>query len=237
MSAGGSGLARDWEPGYLLVRATLVPALAAWFRWNIEGTENIPRRGPAIVACNHISYLDPLAVGCAIIGAGRHPRFLAKSELFADRRIRWALNATRQIEVKRGTVHATSALDRAADALERGEVVVIFPEGTVTTDPDLAPMPAKSGAVRLALRSRAPLIPAAVWGTANVWPKGDYARRWRPGQNLLVRFGAAIEVAGDPNSRADSVEAGERIMDAIAVLVSSLKPIVPDDRRPLKRSA
>jgi 1-acyl-sn-glycerol-3-phosphate acyltransferase len=161
----------------------VVPALAVWFRWTVEGAGNIPAHGPAILACNHVSYLDPLALGFVVDRAGRRPRFLAKSELFRDRRIGWVLRATRQIEVKRGTSRAAAALDDAFDALARGEVVVIFPEGTVTTHPDLEPMAAKSGAVRLALRTRAPVIPCAVWGTANVWPKG-YAHRWRPRQQI-----------------------------------------------------
>jgi 1-acyl-sn-glycerol-3-phosphate acyltransferase len=234
---GGAGLARDWEPGYLLVQATLLPALGAWFRWSIEGSENVPERGPAIVACNHVAYLDPLAVGYAIDKAGRRPRFLTKSELFRDRRIGWALRATRQIEVRRGTVHASSALDQALDALRTGEIVVIFPEGTVTTDPDLEPMAPKSGAIRLALRSHAPVIPCAVWGTANVWPKGHYAKRWWPGQDILVRFGEPMAVAGDPDSRRAITESGQRVMERIAALVSSLKPVLPDSRRPSRRSA
>jgi 1-acyl-sn-glycerol-3-phosphate acyltransferase len=215
----------------------LLPALGVWFRWTIEGSANLPQRGPAILACNHVAYLDPLAIAYAVHKAGRRPRFLTKSELFRDRRIGWALRATRQIEVRRGTVHASSALDRALDALRAGEIVIIFPEGTVTTHPELEPMAPKSGAIRLALRSQAPLIPCAVWGTANVWPKGDYAKRWWPGQDILVRFGEPLPVSGDPASRRDVKEAGERVMERIAALVSSLKPVVPDSRRPLRRSA
>jgi 1-acyl-sn-glycerol-3-phosphate acyltransferase len=227
----------DREPGYLLVQATLLPALGVWFRWTLEGLESIPSTGPAIIACNHIAYLDPLAVGFAIDRAGRRPRFLTKAELFADARIGWILRATHQIEVRRGTIDAAAALDRAVAALGAGEVVVIFPEGTVTTDPDLRPMPAKSGTVRLALRSRAPLIPCAVWGTANVWPKGAYKKSWRPRQDIVVRVGEPMAIEGDPESRADRYRAGEQIMDAIAALVASIKPVVPDGRRPLERPA
>jgi 1-acyl-sn-glycerol-3-phosphate acyltransferase len=234
---GGAGLVTDREPGYLLVRATLLPALGAWFRWTIEGGANVPASGPAIIACNHVSYLDPLALGYAINRVGRRPRFLTKSELFRDKRIAWVLRATRQIEVRRGTVHASAALDRAFEALERGEVVVIFPEGTVTTDPELRPMAAKSGAVRLALRSSAPLIPCAVWGTANVWPKGGYRKRWRPGQTVLVRFGRSMQVEGEHESPQQLRAAGEGIMDEIAVLLAGLKPVVPDTRRRFEATA
>ena len=211
--------------------------MSLWFRWTVEGIENIPRSGAAILACNHVSYLDPLAIGYVVLRAGRRPRFLAKSELFRDKRLGWLLRRTHQIEVQRGTARASAALEQAKEALERGRTVVIFPEGTVTTDPELQPMAAKSGAVRLAMTSRAPLIPCAVWGTANVWPKGRYEKRLRPGQPLLVRIGEPIDVKGNPDSREEVRAAGEDIMKRIAALVASLRPIVPDDRRPLEVSA
>jgi 1-acyl-sn-glycerol-3-phosphate acyltransferase len=198
--------------------------------------ENIPRRGPAILACNHVSYLDPLALGFVVLKAGRRPRFLAKAELFRDRRLGWLLRRTNQIEVRRGTAMASSALEAALEALAAGEIVVLFPEGTVTTDPELNPMAAKSGAVRLAQASRAPLIPCAVWGTANVWPKGNYAKRLRPRQPVLIRIGTPFDVQGDPASRDEVRAAAKQIMERIAALVASLRPIVPDDRR-LKASA
>lgn len=85
-----------FEPTYLLAKAILKPWLGAWFRWNIEGLENIPRRGPAILAFNHIAYLDAFAAAYVVDGAGRRPRFLAKSELFEDKRIAWVLKGAKQ---------------------------------------------------------------------------------------------------------------------------------------------
>jgi len=225
------------EPGYRVVEAVLIPCLGAWFRWTIEGQENIPARGPAILACNHVSYLDPLAVAYAISRAGRRPRFLAKTELFRNPLLARALRMTGQIEVERGTARAAIAFERALGALDRGEIVVIFPEGTVTTDPDLQPMAPKSGAVRLALRAGAPLIPCAAWGTANVWPKGNYAKQLRPGQDLLVRIGDPMMVEGDPDDPKTWRLAGQQIMGEIARLVAGLKPLLPDRRRPLARPA
>jgi 1-acyl-sn-glycerol-3-phosphate acyltransferase len=227
---------RRREPLYVLARSILIPWLHLWFRWHIEGLHNIPRDGPAIIASNHIAYLDPLALSYVVVRAGRRPRFLAKAELFADRRISWILRGAGQIEVRRGTRDAPVALDAALQALEDGEVIVIFPEGTVTTDPDLNPMPAKTGATRLALASNAPLIPVAVWGTANVWPKG-YAHRWRPRQQIVVRIGEAMDLSGDPNSPAAWRAAGVRMMEEISKLVAGLRPVVPDRRRPLKKPA
>jgi 1-acyl-sn-glycerol-3-phosphate acyltransferase len=224
------------EPTYLLAKAVLKPWLMTWFRWNIEGIENIPRDGGAIVAFNHIAYLDPLAAAYVIDKAKRIPRFLAKSELFDDKRIAWVLKGAGQIPVHRGTADAPMALDHALDALRRGEVIVIFPEGTVTTDPDLNPMPAKTGLARLALGANAPVIPCGLWGTANIWPKG-YGKRWRPGQDILAHVGHAFTPTGDPTSPEDWARIGVQVMDKISALVAGLRPAVPDRRRPKKRTA
>lgn len=224
------------EPTYLLAKALLKPWLSVWFRWSIEGLENIPKSGAAILAVNHIAYLDPLAAAYVVDTAGRRPRFLGKAELFQDRRIAWILRGAKQIEVKRGTREAPMALDHALAALDRGELIVIFPEGTITEDPELRPMGAKTGISRLALKSGVPVIPSAVWGTANVWPKG-YGKRWRPRQDILVRIGEPLTLDGDPESREDWKAAGEKIMDAIGVLVASIRPALPDRRRPKKQAA
>ncbi|MFN2388141.1 MAG: lysophospholipid acyltransferase family protein [Actinomycetota bacterium] len=218
------------ETTYLVAKGILKPWLATWFRWHVEGLDHLPRRGPAIVAFNHIAYLDPLVAAYVIDEAGRVPRFLAKAELFRDRRIAWVLRGAKQIEVRRGTPEAPMALDRAVDALARGEVVVIFPEGTITHDPDLRPMAARSGLARLALSCEAPVVPGAIWGTHNVWPK-DARARWMPRQDILVRIGEAFRVTGDPDSPRDWKAVGEEVMAAIASLTASLRPAVPDRRR------
>lgn len=224
------------EAVYRLTRNVVIPWMHVWFRWHVEGLENIPRSGPALVASNHIAYLDPLAVAYVIDRAGRRPRFLSKSELFQDRRIAWVLRGCGQIEVKRGTPSAPAALDDALVALDRGEVVAIFPEGTVTTDPELRPMPVKSGIARLALRTGAPVVPCGVWGTANVWPKG-HAHDWRPGQDIAVRVGEPLWLSGNPDDVEDWQAAGRAIMDAIGALVASIKPAIPDRRRPRRATA
>ena len=221
------------EPTYRLARTILKPWLTTWFRWTIEGEENIPREGPALLAFNHIAYLDPLAAAYVVDRRKRIPRFLAKQELFQDKKIAWVLRGAKQIPVSRGTAAAPMALDNALAAVERGEIIVIFPEGTITNDPDLNPMEGKTGIARLAIQSGAPVIPAAVWGTANIWPKG-YAKRWRPRQDICIRV-------GEPTSFADRRDAPEEwrrvaaeIMEDISLLVASIRPAVPDRRRPRK---
>ena len=224
------------ESTYLVAKAILKPWLWSWFDWTLEGVEKIPRRGPALLAFNHISYLDPLAAAYVVDKAHRVPRFLAKTELFQDKRIAWVLKGAKQIEVRRGTSDAPMALDNAFSALDKGECVVVFPEGTVTTDPELRPMPAKTGTARLALKTGAPLFPCAVWGTANVWPKG-YRKNWKPGQDILVRVGDPMHLSGYTDDREGWHDVGVRIMEEIDKLVASLRPVVPDRRRPKKRAA
>jgi 1-acyl-sn-glycerol-3-phosphate acyltransferase len=207
--------------------------MGLWFRWHIIGLENIPRYGPALLAFNHVGYLDPLAIIYACSKARRRPRFLTKSELFLDRRIGWLMRGTGQIEVKRGSRDAVLALGQALEALGRGELVTIFPEGTVTTDPDLNAMAPKSGVSRLALAASVPITPCAIWGTSNVWPKG-FKGSWRPGQPIFIKIGKPFPVTGSPDSPAAWMGAGRQIMDEIGALVAELRPLVPDRRRPQK---
>lgn len=224
------------EPLYVATRWAIVPPLRAWVRWHIEGLDQIPKKGPAIIAANHISYLDPLAIGNAVVKAGRRPRFLAKSELMNDRKVGWILRGCGQIEVQRGTSNALLALEHAYEALAAGETVCIFPEGTVTTDRHLRPMQSKSGASRLALRAAAPVIPCGVWGTPNVWPK-NHRSNWSFGQELALRFGRPVTYTGDPEDREERAQTGADITDRIAGLVASLQPLIPDRRRPRRRAS
>lgn len=224
------------EPIYLLTKGLMKSWLVAWFRWRVEGAENIPRHGPAIVAINHIAYMDAFA-GCYLVDhCKRRPRFLAKAELFQDKRIAWILRGCGQIPVRRGTPNAPVALDHALEALRKGEVVVVFPEGTITNDPNLDPMTPKTGAARLALESGAPLIPVALWGTQNIWPKG-FAKNWRPRQKILVRIGPPLDVSGDAASPDAWAETGEKLMSAIGHLLAGIRTELPDRRKPRKKAA
>ena len=221
----------------MLAKAIVKPWMGGWLRWHVEGLENIPSEGPALLAVNHISFLDPFAAAYVVDLAKRRPRFLAKAELFEDKRIAWIIRGAKQIPVHRGTPDAPMALDQAIEALRQGEVIVIFPEGTITNDPDLNPMAAKTGVARLALATGAPVIPAALWGTANVWPKGFAKRWWPPKQDICVRIGDPLSVHGDPGSPEDWQRVSGEVMDEIRRLVASLRPAVPDRRRAKKAAA
>jgi 1-acyl-sn-glycerol-3-phosphate acyltransferase len=98
-------------------------------------------------------------------------------------------------------------------------------------------MRGKTGVARLALGSRAPVIPCAVWGTANIWPKGYAKRWWPPKQDILVHIGEPMDVSGDPDSPEDWQRVSDEVMEQIGVLVAGLRPIVPDRRRPARKKA
>jgi 1-acyl-sn-glycerol-3-phosphate acyltransferase len=164
-----------------------------WFNWRFEGLDRIPREGPAIVACNHASYLDPLANAYAVVRAGRRPRFLAKDELFRIPVVGTALRGARQIPVRRGTGE-TAPLRQAERAVAAGEIVVIYPEGTVTSRPDLLPMEGKTGAVRLSLATGVPITPMASWGSQVVWQKSGKGSL-RFGRPVWVKVGEPLDLS------------------------------------------
>jgi 1-acyl-sn-glycerol-3-phosphate acyltransferase len=206
----------------------ILPPLLGWFRLSHEHLERIPAKGPAIVACNHISYLDPFTNGEAVHRAGRRPRFLAKEELFRIPLVGTVLRGTQQIPVARGT-RDRSSLDRAAAALERGEVVLVYPEGTVTKRPDGLPMEGKTGTVRLSLRTGVPIVPMASWGSQAVWQK--------PGKGSL-RFGRPIlTTVGEPIAPPASEEDDDAgIKELTSELMASLTALAVDlrDRYPAR---
>jgi 1-acyl-sn-glycerol-3-phosphate acyltransferase len=168
----------------------ILPPLRLWFSLRHEGLEHIPRRGPAIVAFNHISYLDPLTNGEAVHRAGRRPRFLAKDDLFRIPAVGTVLRGAGQIPVTRGS-RDDSSLDRAVEALLAGEVVAIYPEGTVTKRPDGLPMEGRTGVARLALRTGVPVVPVASWGSQAVWQKSGKGSL-RFGRPILTKVGAPL---------------------------------------------
>ena len=97
-------------------------------------------------------------------------------------------------------------------------------------------MGARTGIVRLALGSGVPVIPVALWGTANIWGKG-YAKRWWPRQELCIRVGDPMKLSGSIEEPATWQAAGAEVMDEIGRLVASLRPVIPDRRRPKKEAA
>jgi 1-acyl-sn-glycerol-3-phosphate acyltransferase len=170
------------RPVYWIVRAILQPAIAVWFRLGRYGREHVPSEGGVILAANHKSFLDPFAIACCV----RRPvYFVAKRELFDRRWQGWLLNALGAFPIRRGESDEES-IETAKAIVRRGDVVVIFPEGTRIRQADELGRP-KRGVGRMVLETGAPVVPIAVTGT-------DRARRgWRIRPvKVRVRFGPAL---------------------------------------------
>jgi 1-acyl-sn-glycerol-3-phosphate acyltransferase len=207
----------------------VLPPLRLWFTWRFEGLERIPAEGPAIVACNHISYLDPLANSYAVVKRGRRPRFLAKEELFRIPVVGRALRGAGQIPVSRG-VSGGSPLRAAQLAVEAGEVVLIYPEGTVTKRPEFLPMEGKTGTVRLSLATGVPITPMASWGSQAVWQKSGKGSL-KFGRPVWVKVGEPIDMSVRDGSGKDDGgslrDMTRDVMDALAALAVDLRARYP----------
>ena len=175
---------------YRFVVAVARPLLRLTTTWDWRGQDKLPKTGGVIVAANHVSYVDPFALGLYVLEAGRVPKFLAKSSLFEHPLTKRIFIGANQIPVYRGTADASKALGAAVDAVRAGECLLIYPEGSATRDPDCWPMKARTGVARLALETGVPVIPVAVVGTDVVAPPGKkFGRLTRP----IVRFGTPLD--------------------------------------------
>lgn len=148
------------------------PLLFPYAKFEISGTEHIPATGPAIVVGNHRSYFDPVAVAMAIARTDRTVRFLGKKEVFDAPVVGQIATALGGIRVERGT-GSDEPLKLAAEALERGDIVALMPQGTIPRgkafyEPVLR---GRWGAARLAAITGAPVVPIGLWGTERVWPR------------------------------------------------------------------
>jgi 1-acyl-sn-glycerol-3-phosphate acyltransferase len=212
---------------YRFAVALLWPFMRVSVRWDIEGADRLTDDdGGVVVSPNHLSWFDPLVVAYALWQADRPPRFLGKEAVFRVPVFGRIIRNAGQIPVYRETADAASAIRDALAALDAGECVVVYPEGTITRDPDLWPMSAKTGAVRLALMSGRPLFPMAQWGSHEVM--GPYRKEFRilPRKTMHVRVGPPVDLSDlagqDPSAQA-LAEATERLMDAITALLADLR--------------
>ncbi|MGD7705711.1 lysophospholipid acyltransferase family protein [Microlunatus sp. Y2014] len=219
---------RDDPAGWPL--RTVVRILAAVLRvitrreW--RGTEHVPA-GPLVMVANHISYFDFLPFGHFVYGAGRWPHYLAKESVFRIPVLGALIRACEQIPVHRRSARAGDALASAVAAVERGHVVMIYPEGTVTKDPAQWPMRGHSGAVRVALQTGCPLVPVAQWGAQEVMPGPmPGVPRLLPRKTMRVVAGPPIDLSAyvdRPLTAALLVEATELVMSEITALLAELR--------------
>lgn len=217
-----------FEPWYELAHAALRPPVQLWFRWRYEGAERIPRRGPLVVAANHISYLDPIAHALILVRIGRRPRFLAKEELFRAPFVGSVMRGAGQISVARGS-GSHEPLQNAVDAVRAGECVVVYPEATVTKNADFTPMKGKTGIARLALAAGAPVLPIAIWGSAPVWQRGG-RRDLTFGRPIWMKVGEPMDLSsfGDPVKNPTTARrATDAVMGELGRLVADLRSRYP----------
>jgi 1-acyl-sn-glycerol-3-phosphate acyltransferase len=191
-----------------------------------HGAENFPGSGGFVVCPNHISYADPFAFAHFLYDNGKPPFFLAKSEVFGIPIFGRLLAAAQQIPVQRGTRHAAEAFAAAVAAVQDGKCVPIFPEGTLTRDPQIWPMRARTGAARVALTTRCPVIPVAQWGAQDI--QGPYARELHlfPRKTMRMLAGPAVDLSDlydRPLDAATLNAATDRIMDAITAQLETLR--------------
>jgi 1-acyl-sn-glycerol-3-phosphate acyltransferase len=202
---------------WLAARLTVGSLFKAAFRIRIAGAHNIPDHGGALLAYNHISVLDPIAVSLAAARRGRQVRFLALSELFDRGWVGWGLRRTEQIPLRRG-LGDWAAIEHVAGALRTGSLAGMSPEGTVGTGPSL--QPGQRGAARIALAAGAPVIPVGLWGTQDRWPKDGlrWRRPIRPTLGVVVR--PPLQTTGDARDRKAVLALTERLMKELAGAVS-----------------
>jgi 1-acyl-sn-glycerol-3-phosphate acyltransferase len=186
------------------------------FRFRVEGADRVPSSGSAIVAGNHVSALDGVALALATGSRGRRmTRFLVAAEFFRKLWCGWALRLYRQIPIRRGA-RDQGALDVAIETIRGGALAGIFPEGTVNPEPEAGLLRGRKGAARIALATDAPVVPVGIWGTQARWPRpGLHLRRpWRP--VVAISYGEPIPPKGDAGSAADVQAFADVITDAIA---------------------
>lgn len=194
---------------------------AMGWRVLIANGEVVPRSGAAVIACNHVSYLDPVMLGLATERQGRLPRFLAKRELFGVPVFGAMLRQMRHVPVDRRGAAAQS-LPEGVRRLRDGHVVAVFPEATIR--PEFDPANGKTGAARLAMQAEAPLIPMGLWGGQAIASKGEKVHL-RRGVPLAIHLGEPLWPDGGEDPHAFTwrmmVRIGELAKDARAAAESA----------------
>jgi 1-acyl-sn-glycerol-3-phosphate acyltransferase len=209
-----------------LVVVVLKPLLLLFTKRDWRGRENVPRTGGVILAVNHITYADPLTLSHFVHDLPRAPRFLAKAEIFRLPFLGRVVHGAGQIPVHRNSADAAVALRDAVEALERGECLVIYPEGTVTRDPELWPMAARTGVARLALTTGCPVVPVAQWGAQEILMPYAKDPHLLPRKTIRVAAGPPVdlsEFAGKGLTPDVLRAATEKVMAQIRALLAELR--------------
>lgn len=210
-------------PVYRFAVTVLEPVVELTTTHEWFGIEKIPAEGGVVLVQNHVTQIDPITSAHITLAAGRASRYLAKASLFRNKALGAFMRAAGQIPVERETPGGRGALDAAIEAVRSGELLVVFPEGSVTKDPDLWPMRGKTGAARIALATGAPVIPMGQWGAHELMPA--YGRPHLRGgrKHVIVKVGDPIDLSDVTNNAAGLHVATDRIMAAITALVEDIR--------------
>ena len=190
------------------------------FNFDFQGQENIPLKGGAILAINHTSYLDFALAGTAVLPTKRYVRFMAKKEIFDNKLAGPLMRGMHHINVDRS--NGSASFVAALRALRSGEIIGIFPEGTISTSFEIKGL--KSGAVRLAIGANVAVIPTIVWGGQRVYTKGVKPSFKRAHLPISVTFGQPITYTGDT----DIEVAEKQLREAMIELLRKVQEKYPD---------
>lgn len=221
---------RENSFAFVLVAMVLAPILRLMFTIKTSGKENLPQGGYILVG-NHLSYLDPFSFAYSVyIHMKRVPHYLAKESIFRIPIIGKILPKVGQIPVYRGGKSNEEPLRAAKEFLKAGQVVVVFPEGTLTRDPDQWPMRGKAGAIRLAVELGLPIVPCGQWGVEKVL--GNYSKKFRPNPFHVVRvkIGKPMffrELEGKTPTAQELAAATDTVMREISNIVGELRGETP----------
>ncbi|SDQ12287.1 1-acyl-sn-glycerol-3-phosphate acyltransferase [Microbacterium sp. cf332] len=213
---------------FWLAAALVVPAVGLLAKIEIDGAEHLPEEGPYVLAPNHYSEFDPIIVAVATWRLGRAPRFMAKESLFRVPVVGWVLRGLGMIPVSRTTSASAAgqAISQAAELVADGRGVIVYPEGSLTREPDMWPMRGKSGAVRVATAGDIPIIPVATWGVQGIMPRYGRFSVWPLRKRVRVLLGPRVElpvVSGTTPSPTQLIAATDTVMARIAGLLGELR--------------
>jgi 1-acyl-sn-glycerol-3-phosphate acyltransferase len=206
---------------------TLIPPIEALARFTVIDRQKVPLEGAFVLSPNHFSEIDPVVIGRVMYKIGRMPRYMAKASLFKIPVAGWFLTKSGQVPVERsGVVRGQDPIAAAKQIALEGHAIVVYPEGTLTRDPDLWPMRGKTGAVRMALVAGIPLIPVAHWGSQRIMPRYGKGISLFPRKSVTVKFGDPVdlsEFAGKGLDPATLHAATAKLMRAITALLEDLR--------------
>ncbi|MGC4892815.1 lysophospholipid acyltransferase family protein [Micromonospora sp. DT31] len=231
-----------WRAPLLWRGAQTLARAAVGLLGRLEVTGDVPdalRRGPLILAANHISPFDPLVLAAACRARRVAPRIMATGGLFRAPVVGALMRHAGHIRVDRGTAAVHRSLEAAADALAAGSVVLVYPEGRIGIAPGMWPERGRTGTARLALASGATVVPVAQWGSHEVLPyrapRGmlrGLARALARRPVIRVHFGDPVPLHDLPrNSPGGARQATDAIIDAITDALAPLRPDEPDQPR------